>query len=347
MDATGEGHGVRHTYVSFDGWKPRENTGNAVLDEVTDDGVRLSAPSQLEAAKRWAQKSSPDVIHIHDPLVFEFGESLAKNQQIPILYTVHIGQAEANRVRNIEGKTRSSTEEERALECADHIHVASAFLQRVIQEQCGRAPTDISLVRWPVPVVTNAEGRSDLAPLIVSRFGYLKGTDRAFELLSQWFHEDRSVTVEWHGGLPDSAKSERRWIRKWRQTANDNAQARLKLRGWSPRREILKTYKKGRIFLSMSRHESFGLSVAEAMARGCAVAAVPAGALGELIDDGTTGVSLSCEDNSRRAIDQLRELRASPAYRETLGLGAKNRIRELCDPIAQGDAFAELYRSLL
>jgi glycosyltransferase involved in cell wall biosynthesis len=87
----------------------------------------------------------------------------------------------------------------------------------------------------------------------------------------------------------------------------------------------------GGVVVSTSRGESFGLTIAEAMARRCAVAAPDHSAFPEFVLPGRTG-SLFPPGSAESAADRVQELMASPELRARLGARARESVLERFAP---------------
>jgi glycosyltransferase involved in cell wall biosynthesis len=81
----------------------------------------------------------------------------------------------------------------------------------------------------------------------------------------------------------------------------------------------------GGAVVSTSRGESFGLTIAEAMARRCAVAAPDQSPFPELVERGKTG-SLFLPGSADSAADRLQELLADPDLRTAYGCRARHSV---------------------
>ncbi len=81
----------------------------------------------------------------------------------------------------------------------------------------------------------------------------------------------------------------------------------------------------GGAVVSTSRGESFGLTIAEAMARRCAVAAPDQSPFPEIVERGKTG-TLFTPNSTPAAADRLQELLADPALRTALGQRGRESI---------------------
>ena len=87
----------------------------------------------------------------------------------------------------------------------------------------------------------------------------------------------------------------------------------------------------GGVVVSTSRGESFGLTIAEAMARRCAVAAPDHSAFPEFVEPGRTG-SLFRPGSAESAADRIQELLGDAALRERLGRNAREAVLERYAP---------------
>jgi glycosyltransferase involved in cell wall biosynthesis len=81
----------------------------------------------------------------------------------------------------------------------------------------------------------------------------------------------------------------------------------------------------GGVVVSTSRGESFGLTIAEAMARRCAVAAPRHSAFPEFVEPGRTG-ALFTPGDANSAADRIQELIANAALRADLGGRARESV---------------------
>lgn len=84
------------------------------------------------------------------------------------------------------------------------------------------------------------------------------------------------------------------------------------------------------IFMNLSKHESFGVSVLEASSCGIPVVATQTGGLAEVIEDHETGILVPVGD-PERAAQAAEQLIADPALRELMGRKGRERVIQLFD----------------
>lgn len=173
--------------------------------------------------------------------------------------------------------------------------------------------------------------------LYVGRLLYWKGIHlglRALAELRRDYPEARMTIV---GSGPDEA-----WLR---------AQAkRLGLAGavdwisWMSRDGLDQVYLDHDVFCFPSLHDSGGMVVLEALARGLPVVCLDLGGPGQMVD-GTCGRVISTRGASERKVvaalrAALAELAGDPARREALGHGAIARVRDFAWPVVVSKAYA-------
>jgi glycosyltransferase involved in cell wall biosynthesis len=100
------------------------------------------------------------------------------------------------------------------------------------------------------------------------------------------------------------------------------------------------------IFLSASRLEGFGLSVAEAMACGKPVVATNGSSLPELVVDGQGGFLCRMNDANDFA-DKIRHLAADDTLRKEMGMFNRQRVEEKFTLQKMTDEYLAVYRNLL
>jgi glycosyltransferase involved in cell wall biosynthesis len=96
--------------------------------------------------------------------------------------------------------------------------------------------------------------------------------------------------------------------------------ANLELTGWLSDEELLESYRRAAVYVQASRHEGFGLAVAEAMLAGCVPVVMNVTAMPEVVGD--AGVLVETQRADELAAGIRRALELGPAA----GAGARERI---------------------
>ncbi|MCK5342951.1 MAG: glycosyltransferase family 4 protein, partial [Candidatus Heimdallarchaeota archaeon] len=112
----------------------------------------------------------------------------------------------------------------------------------------------------------------------------------------------------------------------FRSKLDDKYNERIKFFGYVSREELMRFYRDCNIFVAPSLSESFGLIFAEAMSWGKPVVACNVCAVGEVIEDGKSGILVPPEDGGAIA-KALIKLVQEKAMCESFGM----RGRELCE----------------
>jgi glycosyltransferase involved in cell wall biosynthesis len=106
-----------------------------------------------------------------------------------------------------------------------------------------------------------------------------------------------------------------RWVDDAVDALRDEAGANVTLTGWLEDGDLLRCYRSASVYVQPSRHEGFGVSVAEAMLAGCVPVVTAVGALPEVVGD--AGVQ----------IDDAAPASIAAGVRAALALGSSGRAR--------------------
>jgi len=165
-----------------------------------------------------------------------------------------------------------------ALEHADFVVSISKSNQRELLEKL--TPKKNVLIYNGVPVDEFYGGNKKESMILtvgeVSKSNWKrKGLDN-FVAMAEYFHENK-----FKGKFVICGQIQGNMIRKVSSINLPN----LKFTGWVPDSELLRYYQRAKIYLQLSRHEGFGISVAEAMLCECIPIVSDQGALPELIGE--------------------------------------------------------------
>lgn len=100
------------------------------------------------------------------------------------------------------------------------------------------------------------------------------------------------------------------------------------------------------VFVALSRSESFGVAVVEAMAAGKSVVVSDVGGFPEIISNGVTGFMVPSE-NPEAAADAIERLISDSDLRKTIGSAGKNLVRSKYEWKRNVDQMLSLYSKIL
>jgi glycosyltransferase involved in cell wall biosynthesis len=110
--------------------------------------------------------------------------------------------------------------------------------------------------------------------------------------------------------------------------------------------ELVEQYNRAQVLVSPSLYEGFGLPAAEAMSCGTAVVTTTAGALSEIVEDGTSGV-LVPPGNVEALAGAIKALIEDPARCREMGSAGARRVRERFSWERTADETIALYEEVL
>lgn len=341
---TSEAAGVESAVLSFDAWRPKARPTAPRLPDRTRVW-RLSGPQELPRAAARAAEFAPDVVHVHDAMLWPAALDLPV--AAPRVFSVHVVQAILRRLRRLDGPTQSERAQAAAIREAALVLVPSEAARRDV---AGLYPASSAKLRVaPLGIEKPQRDRVEatvegVVVLYAGRFADVKGTAELFEAIERVVSRTSRASFLVAGGLPDNRRAERRWRERFDARASAVAKERTRFCGWLDSKTLDAARDSAAMLVAPSWHETFGLSVAESMARGLAVVASRAGALPELVVHGETGLLVPPRDPAALAaailelatnLDRLAHLRRGSRER-SLGWTWPNRI----------DAFLDAYRTL-
>lgn len=139
-------------------------------------------------------------------------------------------------------------------------------------------------------------------------------------------------------GLPDVrfllfGRHSSDWAERLRRIAPPN----LEVGGWLSREELREVLRRARVYAQLSAHESFGMTLAEAMACGCVPVVSDRGALPEVVDGAGTVVPYGDPEAAARAIRGALETGDGLLARERIVTAfPRARRRELLASVLRG-----------
>lgn len=337
--------GLGCAVISFDGWRPRAHAGAAdsapvpAPEHVVHGEVqvlRVSTPSHLDAARAFARDLAPDLLHVHHDMLWPLAAELRAALRAPAALTVHVLQAEQNRLRGIDELTMSLRAQQQALADADAVLAPSRAVAELLR--AGGAAPDARLAVAPLGIDDSDQARASAAAagrdgpvLYAGRFADINGTAELFAAIPRIAARVPGARFVIAGGLPENRKAEARWRRRWDTGAPEHVRARVRFTGWLPPDALAAQYASAALLLAPSWFETFGLVVLEAMLHGVPVAATRAGALTERIEHERTGLLSAPRDVDALVENAVRLLEGRALARRLARAAATEARRHLWD----------------
>jgi glycosyltransferase involved in cell wall biosynthesis len=263
----------------------------------------------LEAARAFVRAARPDVVHVHDGMLWEFAISCGPARRV---FTPHVVHRALNELRGIDEPTLSLRGQCAALDAADVVIAPSEAAARML----GRASVVAPLGVAPPPTLPREHGPPTV--LHVGRFDAAKGTDDLIAILGAVSAAVPGARCEIAGGIPENPKADRRRRRRIEAQQVPG----LSLLGWLGGAELEAAYARADVLLQPSRLETVGLAVLEGMARGLPVVTTRCGGPEEMIIDARSGRLLGVGD-IQGAADATIALLVDPARRRAMGSAAR------------------------
>lgn len=311
--------GLHCAVISFDGWRPRARAGAgapgaAPAREGEIDVLRASAPADVDAARAFAQAYAPDVLHVHHDMLWPLAADL---------------RAQQDRLRGLAQGTLSSAAQARALAEADAVIAPSRAVAAFLAGTAAAARLSVVPLGMDDTGAARAAAaaqRSGELVLYAGRFADINGTAELFAAIPRIAGRVPGARFAVAGGLPENRKAEARWLRRWREQAPADVQARVTFPGWLPGDALSALYAQAAVLLAPSWFETFGLVVLEAMLHGVPVAATSAGALTERVAHERTGL-LSAPRDVDALVENAVRLLEDRALAARLGAAAAAEAR--------------------
>jgi glycosyltransferase involved in cell wall biosynthesis len=286
--------------------------------------------------------SAPDVVHAH--WTYEFAWA-ALDCGLPTLVTAHDSPGKVLRYMPEPYRLVRYFMARRVLARCSHLTTVSPALARDLLPM---TRADMAVVANPIaedvlatPGCNAASFDSKKVVMVLNGWGALKnGANalRAFALARQ--HEPSLRLVCFGSGFHGDGPAFR-WAR-----AHGLATG-VEFRGPVPHRAILEQLSTSMLLLHPSRLESFGMSVAEAMAVGLpAVAGRSTASMPWLLDDGRAGVLVDVND-PRAIAQEMVALSGDRARWQALSSAARTRATQIFAASAVAARYEEVYSKLL
>ncbi|MBZ9572240.1 glycosyltransferase family 4 protein [Patescibacteria group bacterium] len=205
---------------------------------------------------------------------------------------------------------------------ADVVHCLSQYQKKITHKILGIPKDKIVVIYCGVDTKKFSLNQSKKKPRILYCSGFVpsKGIDTLLRALSIVVKKYNNVVLDILGG----GKRE-----PYIQTIADLGIAEnIRYYGHIPYDEINKYYRNAYLFVAPTKHESFGLTIGEAMASGLPVVSTSATAIPEIVQDKITGFLVPWKD-SRALAEAIITLLSNPEMAKSMGKAGRKRVEEM------------------
>ena len=281
------------------------------------------------------KRSHPDIVHLHSAKAGAIGRLAVRlaglRPKTRVIYTPH-GHVFSG--YGGEGASALFTRVERFLAswCDAIVGLTRDEIREFLEHRAGKReqfcviPSGVDLTPFEMPAATRDSTRASLGLTpeetvigFIGRFEEVKGPDLALEAVAQVMHHHPDVRFLMVG---DGAMRPQLDEQARRLGIAD----RILWTGW--REDIPELLSAMDIYLLTSRNEGQGRVLVEAMASGLPIVAMKSGGVGEVVEEGRTGLLVPAGDVAGVA-EQLKTLLQSPDHRHEMGQYGIDRAHRL------------------
>lgn len=314
-------------------WRPNGLRLGRILDLFAFERAHL---------QRTILHAAPEVVHAH--WSYEFAQA-ALQTGLPHVVTCHDSPYRVARFYSREKPTQSLYRWLRVLMARKVLHRArcvtavSSYIQNEVQ---GMTRVPIEVVSNPVDAFAFALGKARSAPslprfaMVCNGWQALKNPQPAMKAFARFraYHPAAEMHLYGHDfGVGQTAEI---WAKQ------QGLAAGMVFHGAIPHQQLLEALANADLLLHPSLEESFGLSIAEAMAMGLpVVAGESSGAVPWVVGDG----GVLCDVRQERAIYQAIEQVLVPQNYVRYSLAARQRVESLFTANAVAAAYLETYQA--
>lgn len=266
--------------------------------------VRALQTRLIDAGHTLLDRWRPDVVHGHDWVVAEASEALADEARVPLVMTVHATETGLWNGWLSSDFSRWRAGIERSLAArSDRLVVCSSAMRTEVVDGLGAAPArttvipnGVDVAAWRTTAAEQAAARKaqhipagEPLAVLVGRLEWEKGGQDAITALSLLVNGGRRVhlALVGKGGRRDALAE---------LAAEAGVADLVHLVGRLDDHGVAALLGAADVALVPSRYEPFGMVALEAMAADTPVVVTRAGGLGDLVDDGATGLVVPAAD---------------------------------------------------
>jgi glycosyltransferase involved in cell wall biosynthesis len=271
--------GIPQRTLSLDAWRPGSRSASTGPPRPDDPVFRARQIPPDPWLQPWLQQSPPDLIWVHDPLVWDAVHAHLPDR--PVVALTHVAFQAMDRLRGLPTPTRSAAAEARLHRAAAAVVVPSPVCADAMQD--AGFGHRLHLIPWACAPMDRANVPSTRLPgarwLVAGRWGDIKGTDTLIELLGHLTDAPEPGLVL--GGLPENPRAHRRWADAL-EVAARQAGVPLSILPWQDRATVRGLLAEHPVVVQPSRFETFGMTTWEALHAGCPVVGTRTGILASL-----------------------------------------------------------------
>lgn len=298
----------------------------------------IGSPFTIQSASKMAKvirEEKIDIVHSHYAIPHAVSSYLAsKMTSVKTVVTTH--GSDVHTLGNHEGYNETIS---LALKETNLVTSVSNFLARKTEKV-------YNLQENSVPVIYDFVNTDQFKPMDNEReFSLIQASNfrpvKQIPLLVEMFAKIADNFPNWKLKLVGDGPEVTTTLRKTRQM-----KVRDQVEFLGVQRKIPEIFAKSSILVSSSRIESFGLTIAEAMACGTPVWAPYVGGIPELCEDGVTGYLYDLE-NKDEAVEKLASMMEDEVKRKKMGIAARKRVLENFSIDIIIKQYEDKYRSIL
>ncbi len=309
-----------------------ERSGYALFRDIGSPFTIHSASSMAKVVK----SEQIDIIHSHYAIPHAVSAYLAKQiNPVKTVVTTHGSDTHTLGKHNSYQPTISL-----ALKKSDMVISVSKFLARETETVFGLENNSVRVIYDFIntdifnPIDFN---NKELSIIQASNFRSVKRIPLLIKIFSKIHEEFPDWKLKLVGDGPELTTSVR-------ITRELNMQHQVEFLG--VRADIPNLFSKSSILISGSEVESFGLTIAEAMACGTPIIAPRVGGIPEVVDDNVTGLLYDSSDMAD-AVDKLSKMMSNTELRKQMGIKSRDKINREFSVQKIVSQYDDLYCELL
>lgn len=305
-------------YIYFLPWKNQmvealESAGGKVTCFPANNNLQLMR--QMAKVKRYIREHNIDVVHAHLPWAGFLARFIHRSSGIPVIYTEHNKQERYHRATFWMNKLTFPWQSRVLAVSEDVAESINKFMPAKVPVQTllNGVNTDFFMR----PKAEKNQERKSLTVGTIAVFRFQKRLEEWLEVFHAAYQKNQDLRgiIVGAGPLEESIKAKRKALGLEEVVEMPGLQTNP--REWFARMDV---------FMMTSVFEGLPIALLEAMSMECAVLSTKAGGVGEVVEEGRSGLLVEVDDWLSLS-NRLEEL-YDPEFREELARGARERVVE-------------------